>query len=84
MSTFKLCSPAHLLSCVQLLVTFWTVTRQGPLSTEFFRQKYWSGLHFLLQGIFLDQDWTQISCISHIGRQLLLPLSHQGKPVNVV
>ena len=56
MSTFKLCSPAHLLSCVQLLVTFWTVTRQGPLSTEFFRQKYWSGLHFLLQGIFLDQD----------------------------
>ena len=33
----------------------WTVTSQDPLSVEFFRQEYWSGLHFLLQGIFLTQ-----------------------------
>ena len=35
------------LSCfspVQLCVTLWTVTHQAPLSMEFFRQEYWSGL----------------------------------------
>ena len=26
------------------------------------------GCHFLLQGFFLTQDWTQISCVSCIGR----------------
>ena len=28
---------------------------QAPLSMEFPRQEYWSGLHFLLQGIFPTQ-----------------------------
>ena len=31
-------------SCVQLFVTPWTVARQAPLSMEFSRQEYWSGL----------------------------------------
>ena len=31
-------------SCVWLFVTLWTVTHQAPLSVEFFRQEYWSGL----------------------------------------
>ena len=31
------------------------LTRYAPLSTGFSRQGYWSGLHFLLQGIFLTQ-----------------------------
>ena len=34
------------LSCVQLFVTPWTVAHQAPLSVEFSRQKYWSGLPF--------------------------------------
>ena len=34
------------LSCVQLLVTPWTVAHQVPLSMEFSRQEYWSGLPF--------------------------------------
>ena len=37
------------LSCfrhVQLLATPWTVARQAPLSMEFSRQEYWSGLPF--------------------------------------
>ena len=34
------------LSCVWLFVTPWTVARQGLLSTEFSKQKYWSGLPF--------------------------------------
>ena len=31
-------------SCVQLCVTLWSAACQGPLSTGFFRQEYWSGL----------------------------------------
>ena len=32
------------LSCVQLFATPWTVAHQAPLSMEFSRQEYWSGL----------------------------------------
>ena len=35
-----------LLSCVQLLVTPWTVACQAPLSMEFPRQEYWHGEPF--------------------------------------
>ena len=38
--------------CVQLIATTWTVAHQAPLSMEFSREEYWSGLHTLLQGIF--------------------------------
>ena len=34
------------LSHVCLFVTPWTVAHQAPLSTEFSRQEYWSGLPF--------------------------------------
>ena len=37
------------------LVTPWTAAHQGPLSMGFLWQKYWSGCHFLLQGIFPNQ-----------------------------
>ena len=37
------CTLSHL-SCVQLFVTPWTVACQAPLSMEFSRQEYWSGL----------------------------------------
>ena len=36
----------QLLSRVQLFSTSWTVAHQAPLSTEFPRQKHWSGLPF--------------------------------------
>ena len=35
-----------MLSRVQLFATPWTVALQAPLSMEFSRQKYWSGLPF--------------------------------------
>ena len=38
------------LSRVQLFVTPWTVAYQAPLSMEFSRQEYWSGLPFLSPG----------------------------------
>ena len=36
-------------------MTPWTLVLQAPLSVEFSRQEYWSGLPCLLQGIFLTQ-----------------------------
>ena len=38
------------LSHVQLFVTPWTVAHQVPLSMEFPRQEYWSGLPFPSSG----------------------------------
>ena len=35
-----------LLSCVRFFATPWTVAYQAPLSMEFSRQEYWSGLLF--------------------------------------
>ena len=37
---------AHSQGCVHLFATPWTVACQAPLSMEFSRQKYWSGLPF--------------------------------------
>ena len=36
----------HVLSCICFFVILWTVARQAPLSMEFSRQEYWSGLPF--------------------------------------
>ena len=49
----------RLTAVVQLLIfgksfsTPWTLAHQASLFMEVSRQDYWSGLHFLLQGIFL-------------------------------
>ena len=65
-----------LLSRVRLFATPWTVACQDPPSTEFSRQEYWSGLPFLLQGIFLTQGLNLglLHC-----RQMLYRLN-QGSP----
>ena len=42
-------------SPIGFFATLWTVARQASLSTKFSRQEYWSGLHFLLSGIFPTQ-----------------------------
>ena len=39
-------SESEALSGVQLFATPWTVAYQAPLSMEFSRQEYWSGLSF--------------------------------------
>ena len=44
-----------LISYVWLLGTPWTVAHQTPLSMEFSRQEYWSGLPCLPPGIFPTQ-----------------------------
>ena len=54
------------LSHVQFFVTPWTVTHQTPLSMEFPRQEYWSGLPFPSPGHLPNSGpyWTQVSCIA--------------------
>ena len=62
-------------SCLTL-VTPWTVACQASLSMGFCRQEYWSGLHFLLQGIFLTQRLNPcLLCLLYC-RQIIYPLSH--------
>ena len=41
-----ICAVPSRFSCVRLFVTLWTVACQAPLSMEFSRQEYWSGLPF--------------------------------------
>ena len=53
------------------------VPQQAPLCMGFSRQEYWSGLLFLLQGIFPTQDSNP--CLLHC-RQILYRLSHEGSP----
>ena len=61
------------LSRVRLFATPWTVAYQAPPSMGFSRQGYWSGFHFLLQGIFLTQGSNPglLHC-----RQILYHMSH--------
>ena len=60
------------------LVTPWTVASQAPLSMGFSRQEYWSGLPFLLQGIFPTQRLNPglLHC-----RQILYQLIYLGIPI---
>ena len=41
-----LCCCVQSLSCIQFFVAPWTVACQAPLSMDFSRQEYWSGLLF--------------------------------------
>ena len=56
-------------------VTPGTVAWQAPLAMGFPRQEYWSGLHFLLQGIFPTQGLNMR--LLHWQVDSLL-VSHQG------
>ena len=49
------CVCTQMLSHVRLFVSPWTVAHQAPLSMGFSRHECWSGLPFLLQGIFPTQ-----------------------------
>ena len=56
----------YMVSHVWLFATPWTVAHQASLSMNFSRQEYWSGCHFLLQGIFLTQgSKPHLVCLLH-------------------
>ena len=60
---------APVLSHVRLFVTLWTVACQAPLSMEFPRQKYWSGLPFPPPGDLPDPG-TEPAALALAGRFL--------------
>ena len=49
---------------VRLFGTLWIVARQAPLSMEFSRQEYWSGLPFPSPGDLPDPGSQRISLLS--------------------
>ena len=65
------------ISCVRFFVTPWTVARQVPLSMEFSRQEYWSGLAFPSQG---DLPHPGIELRSSAFQADSLPSEPPGKP----
>ena len=62
----------------------WTAAKQAPLSMRFPRQKYWSGLPFLLQGIFLTQGPNLHLFLLVHWQVSSSPLSHLGSPLPCV
>ena len=56
--------------------TVWTICRQDPLSMEFCRQEYWSGLLFPPSGDRPDPRVELVSPASNALKGLLYPLSH--------
>ena len=63
---------AQLLSHVELFAIPWTAAFQAPLSMEFLRQEYWSGLPLPSPGDLPNPRIKAASlCLSCIGRQVL-------------
>ena len=67
---------AHLLSCVQLFATSWTLARQAPLSMGFPRQEYWSGLPFPSPGDLPHPGIELVSLVAPALQAYSLPLGH--------
>ena len=63
------------LSHVQLFVASWTVACKAPLSMEFSRQEYWSGLPFSPPGFLPDPEIEPESPASTSWKDDSLPLS---------
>ena len=65
---------AQSFSCVQVFATPWTAPCQAPLSMEFSRQEYsrqeWVATSYSKLSS-QPRDWTCISCVCCIGRQIL-------------
>ena len=67
-------------SCLTLLVAPWTVTCQAPLSMQFPRQEYWSGLPFRSSGDLSDSG-IKPTLPGLAGR--FFTLESPGKPNNI-
>ena len=67
-------------SVVSNSVTLWTIARQAPLSLEFSRQEYWSGLSFPSPG---DLSDPRIEPLSPARQADSLPAEPPGKPLKL-
>ena len=70
---------AQWLSCVEFFVTPWTVNCQAPLSMEFSRQEYWSGLPFSAPG---DLPHSGMEPMFPALQADSLPLFYLGSPMH--
>ena len=66
------------LSRVQLLATPWTITYQAPMTMEFSRQEYWSGLPFPSPGDLPNPGIEHRSLALQVDA---LPSEPPGKPM---
>ena len=74
-----LCECCHF-SRVQVFVTPWTIARQAPVSMEFSRQEYWSGLPCPAPGDLPNPGTKPTSLTSPALAGGFLPLAPPGKP----
>ena len=72
------CACAELFSHVRLSATPWSITRQAPLSVEFSKQEYWSGLPFPIPGDLPDPGIERLLLHLLNLQEESLPLSHRG------
>ena len=72
------------LSNVQLFANLWTVAHQAPVSIQYFRQDYWSGLPFPPPGDLPIPGIESASLVSGTLQEDSLLLSHQGSPIKQV
>ena len=73
-------SPTH----VRLFAISWTVAHQAPLSMEFSRQEYWSGLLFHTPEHLPDPGIKPVSLASSLSQMDSLPLYHLGRHILVL
>ena len=78
--TSRVCISAKSLHLCLIPCSPTTAARQAPLSMEFSRQEYGSGLPCPSRGSSQSRDQTCISCVSHIRRQVLYRQCHLGSP----
>ena len=71
----------HVLICVQLFVTPWTIAHQASPSMGFPRQEYWSGLPFPPPGDLSDPGIEPMSPVSPTLQADSLLLEPSGKPL---
>ena len=74
------CVCAQLLKHVQLFETPWTIACQAPLSMEFSRQEYWSGLPFPSPGDLPNPGIEPQSLVSPALVGDLFTTASPGKP----
>ena len=68
------------LSHVQLFVIPWIVACQDPMSTEFFRQEYWSGLLFPTPGYLPNSEIEATSPVPLALAGIFFTSVSPGKP----
>ena len=74
-----LCMP-DCFSRIRLIATLRTAAYQAPLSIEFSRQEYWSGLPFSPPGDLSDPGIELVSPVAPALQTNSLPLNHGGSP----